>query len=154
MTTKPNLSAGPNTINWNGSIFLPATTVNSSGNQWLAWRLLVVDPSAFSLDSTISSGPWGPLDEGWAPICNEMFHTWPPLVLGLWTVRSVDGPRVRGIVLGRTMQVREWEVRPWLTQTKTCFRYWQSLKNAGLRFLRAASARRRSWFRWLFSSFG
>jgi len=86
-------------VNWDGRILLPVTTAVSGGNQWLAWRLLVVEHQAFALDSAVCHRVAGPVREILVAICNEMFHTWPPLVLGSWVVRSVDGPRVRGIVL-------------------------------------------------------
>ena len=74
MTTKLNLGGRRSLINCNGSIFLPTTSVARGGNQWLAWRLLVVDHRPFVLDSAVFGGPAGPatnLERRFAMKCFE-----------------------------------------------------------------------------------
>jgi len=76
-----------------GSILLADTPVTVSGNQWLAWRLSSVDDLPSPLESAIRSSAAGLARSKLTSICNEMFRTWPPLVLGwFWFAALLAGP--------------------------------------------------------------
>jgi len=65
-------------INWNGSIFPPATAIARGGNQWLAWRHSVVGHQLPPLTPPFAIAPQGAHVKCLIQICNEIFRTRPP----------------------------------------------------------------------------